>query len=117
MNYSETKPQPATATIASSAAVLPMRRCDCGQPAYRRDGSGWFCRECEIVVSAAQRAIDEHIRKERAERQLAYMLTGDQTEPACKRDRKGYYKIYARMNRDAARARWRKWKNNQARTK
>ena len=113
MSYSETKPQLATATTANSAAVSPTRRCDCGQPAYRRDGSGWFCRECEIVVSAAQRAIDEYIRKERAERHLAYLLTGDQPEPTCKRDRAAYYKIYARLNREAARERYKKWKAKQ----
>jgi hypothetical protein len=56
--------------LNSTKRHLPERNvklCDCGQPAYKRDGSGCFCEACEQAVQLAQSSLDEHIRKRRRE--------------------------------------------------
>lgn len=35
--------------------------CDCGRVAYKKDGSGWFCRECELFVKEISALIEKRI--------------------------------------------------------
>lgn len=44
----------------------PANICDCGQPATTKHAGGKCCQRCKEFVSAAQAALDEHIRKSRA---------------------------------------------------
>ena len=44
--------------------------CDCGEPGYRRDGSGWFCRDCEIAVNTAQADLAARRRKQEHELEM-----------------------------------------------
>ena len=36
--------------------------CECGRVAYKKDGSGWFCRECEVVIRALDEWLDNYIK-------------------------------------------------------
>ena len=75
--------------------------CDCGQPAYKRDGSGWFCQACEIAVKTALRRLDEWITYSRAKDRFANgetqgyrELNGEQ-----RRERTDYMRDYRDKNR------------------
>lgn len=41
--------------------------CDCGAVAYKKDGSGWFCRECEIEIEAIRIWLEARIHARRME--------------------------------------------------
>jgi hypothetical protein len=74
--------------------LKPNPKCDCGQPGVKRDGSGWFCLECERVVKAAQAMLDEQIRKQRH----------DQDSADSKDRHNAYMREYAIRNREKLRA-------------
>jgi predicted amidophosphoribosyltransferase len=66
---------------------MKIHTCDCGRRAYRKDGSGWFCRECEIAVAICNAELDRHIQRKRYEEKVAAGLVPDQ-------DRKEYMRQY-----------------------
>jgi hypothetical protein len=76
------------------AIVKPNPKCDCGQAGVKRDGSGWFCLECERVVKAAQAMLDEQIRKQRH----------DHNSPDSKTRHDAYMRDYAVRNREKLKA-------------
>jgi len=39
--------------------------CECGRQAYKKDGSGWFCRECEVVIRELDEWLDHYIKVKR----------------------------------------------------
>lgn len=41
--------------------------CDCGNIAYKKDGSGWFCKECELMVKRVSAMMDRWLIEQRAE--------------------------------------------------
>jgi hypothetical protein len=69
------------------AAKRKVNVCDCGAVAYKRDGSGWFCRECEIFVALIERLVDEIIQRRR------------DLEVADANPRRAYHRHYERCRR------------------
>lgn len=62
---------------------MTTHTCDCGQPAQKHDGSGWFCLECERMVKTITALIRDAIRRQRRHT----------------RDRAAYMRDYAQRNR------------------
>lgn len=60
-------------------------RCDCGQPATDRDGSGYFCEECRVAVAYAHKLIEDQIKRERRDQ-----LTDEQRDDFD--DNQSYYR-------------------------
>lgn len=60
--------------------------CDCGKPATKKDGSGYSCDECRIVVAEAQAAIEDFIIEQRRQ-----PSTVEDLEEAKVKQKKQYY--------------------------
>lgn len=45
----------------------PSRTCDCGNPGEKKDGSGWYCSECETMIQRVTRLLIQIIKEQRQE--------------------------------------------------
>ena len=82
---------------------MSYHRCDCGQAADKRDGSGWSCAECRRVVSAAQAMLDEYITKKRAA----------ENEHSVMDNQRARQRRWVDKNREKIRLHWREWSKRQ----
>ncbi len=69
-----------------------IHKCDCGAVAYKKDGSGWFCRECEIEIEAIRRWLEARILARKSE-EIDMLID----RPAIRRHRS---KMWRRRNKE-----------------